>query len=184
MAESENTAPKSGLMTLIKAAAILSVLVIVQVVAAAFIIPSPQETEQLARDIVLAKQGDELTDALHDEPSEAETQEQEQDLVEVSLGQFSITRYNVQADKTFNIEFEVYGTVLAAEHDEYNSIYETNKNRIREQINMTIHSAEPADLTDKGLGLIKRRILERTNRALGKPLVHEVLLTQFNFVQR
>jgi hypothetical protein len=49
---------------------------------------------------------------------------------------------------------------------------------------MTLHGAESADLTDAGLGLIKRRILEKTNRALGQPLLKEVLFSKFNFVER
>ena len=40
------------------------------------------------------------------------------------------------------------------------------------------------DLTDAGLGLIKRQILEKTNRAMGQPLLKEVLFSKFNFVER
>jgi flagellar FliL protein len=37
------------------------------------------------------------------------------------------------------------------------------------------------DLTDAGLGLIKRRILATTNKVLGKPLVQSVVFTEFRF---
>jgi flagellar FliL protein len=47
-----------------------------------------------------------------------------------------------------------------------------------------MHSAESADLTDAGLGLIKRQLLEKTNRALGEPMLKEVLFSKFNFVER
>lgn len=185
MAESNDNPPSTwGLLGIIKAVAVLSALVVVQVVAAAFVIPSPQDTEKLARDLALAKKGDEFDASASDEAVESEAVDPDEDLREMPLGQFSITRYNVEADKTVNIDFEVYATVLASEEDEYVDLYATNQNRIREQINLTIHGAEPSDLNDKGLGLIKRKILERTNRALGKPLVREVFLTRFNFVQR
>lgn len=173
-----------GLMGIIKAVAILSVLVVVQVVAASFVIPTPEATEKLARDLAAAKAGedsDDLSEASYTEDSSAPP---EQDVVEILIDGFSITRYNMEADKTVNIDLEVYATVLAEEQDEFNEIYATNKNRVREQINLTIQAAEPSELSDGGLGLIKRRILERTNRALGKPLVREVFLTRFNFVQR
>jgi flagellar FliL protein len=49
---------------------------------------------------------------------------------------------------------------------------------------MTLHGAESSDLTDSGLGLLKRRILEKTNRALGLPLLREVLFSKFSFVER
>ena len=39
-------------------------------------------------------------------------------------------------------------------------------------------------MTDAGLGLIKRQLLEKTNRALGEPMLKEVLFSKFNFVER
>ncbi|TWT31211.1 Flagellar basal body-associated protein FliL [Posidoniimonas corsicana] len=181
----ETDAPsRGGLMAVVKAVAILSVLVIVQVVAASFIIPSPEATEKLAHDLALAKTGEELDDLDEASYSEDSGAPAERDVVEVSIGGFSITRYNMEADKTVNIDLEVVATVLTSEQDEFNELYQSNKNRVREQINLTIQAAEPSELSDRGLGLIKRRILERTNRALGKPMVREVFLTRFNFVQR
>ena len=49
---------------------------------------------------------------------------------------------------------------------------------------MTLHAAQAKDLSDAGLGLIKRQILEKTNRALGHPMLREVLFSKFNFVER
>ena len=47
-----------------------------------------------------------------------------------------------------------------------------------------IRSAEIADLTDAGLGLIKRRILETTNKTLGKPILQAVMFSDFSFVEQ
>ena len=49
---------------------------------------------------------------------------------------------------------------------------------------MTMVAAEPSDLTHTGLGLIKWKIWEKTNRVLGEPIVSEVLFSKFNFVER
>ena len=49
---------------------------------------------------------------------------------------------------------------------------------------MIVRSAEITDLTDAGLGLIKRRILETTNKALGKPLLQGVMFSEFSFVEQ
>ena len=62
--------------------------------------------------------------------------------------------------------------------------FENSKARIREQVTMTLHGADSNNLTDAGLGLIKRQILEKTNRALGEPLLKEILMSKFNFVER
>ena len=74
--------------------------------------------------------------------------------------------------------------MLAEDAAEFEHHFESSNARIKEQITLTMHSAESADLTDAGLGLIKRQILEKTNRALGEPMLKEVLFSKFNFVER
>ena len=74
--------------------------------------------------------------------------------------------------------------MLADEASEFEHKFEKSNARIREQITLTMHGADSSDLTDAGLGLIKRQILEKTNRALGQPMVKEVLFSKFNFVER
>lgn len=181
--EMEEDAPrkKRPIVTLIKAVAVLSVLVVVEVVTAALVIPSPQETETLARELAAARHGSELrASGASGYSAELETE----DVVEMEIGQFSITRYNVDADTTINVDFEVFVTVLAEDEQLLTELFEANRNRVREQVNLTVQAATLADLNDRGLGLIKRQILEKINRVLGRPLVREVLLTRFNFVPR
>ncbi|MEM9187281.1 MAG: flagellar basal body-associated FliL family protein [Planctomycetota bacterium] len=174
----------SAIFALIKAVAFVSVLVVVQVVAAALLIPSPQDTEELARSLASAKAGEEA-EGQDDGTTITEAQTKtEEPTVEVELGPFTVTRFNPESDTTINVDFELYATVLADEKLDFDTQFETNRNRVRDQVTVTLHSAEASQLTDPGLGLIKRRILEKTNRALGKPLVREILVTRFNFVER
>lgn len=175
---------RSPMMTLVKALAFISALVVVEVVAAALLIPSPHETEELARSLASAKEGEEgLTVEEGTAITEAQTRGADP-TVEVELGPFTVTRFNPEADVTINVDFELFATVLADEEAEFHEYFEKNRNRVRDQVTVTLHSAEASQLTDPGLGLIKRRILEKTNRALGKPLVREILVTRFNFVER
>jgi flagellar FliL protein len=174
-----------GLFRLVKALAFVSVIVVVQVVVASMLAPSAKNTEKLAQELVAASTG--KAEAGHDEHDKkdaaADAHEQEE-LHEVELGTFNVTRFNPGTNTTLAIDFEVYGTVLAEEKDEFEHRFEKSNARIREQITMTMHGTESADLTDAGLGLIKRQILEKTNRALGQPLLKEVLFSKFNFVER
>jgi len=172
----------SGLFSIIKAAALVLVLVVVEVVGASMLIPSGKDTEKLARQFVAATQGAAAVDGSSD-AGEA-TADAQRDVREVELGLFNITRYNPSSNTTMAIDFELYGTVLAADLSEFQRLYENSQARMREQVIMTLHSAEATDLTDAGLGLIKRQILEKTNRALGQPLIREVLFSKFNFVER
>lgn len=173
------------MLGLVKAVAFVSILVLVEVVAASLLIPTPHETEELARSLVAARAGDESVGSSDGTAiTDAQTRTEEP-TVEVSLGEpFTVTRFNPEADTTINLDFELYATVLADEESAFAEQFEKNRHRVRDQVTVTLHSAEASQLTDPGLGLIKRRILEKTNRALGKPLVREILVTRFNFVER
>lgn len=182
-AKPEEGAPKKpGLMTLIKAIAFISVIVLIEVAAASMMIPSADETKQIAEKLAAA---DAAKDQGH---GEAEGHDAHggahQEMREVSLGSFHVLTYNPDTGSSLNVDFELYGTVLAEEEPEFFHLYEANQIRIREQILVTIRGTEVTDLTEAGLGLIKRKILEKTNRALGKPLLQEAIFSKFSFIER
>lgn len=181
MSESEDSQPSGpGLMGLVKAVVIVCVLVVVEIVAASMLVPSAADTEELAREIARASRGDEFLDDAEDATSLNEGEETS----EVELGSFNITRFDPENDTTLNVDFTVYGVVLATEQPTFVEAFDANVSRIQEQIVMTMHAAKSTDLTTAGLGLIKRQIREKTNRAVGKPLLREVVFTKINFVQR
>ena len=178
--ETPQTKGPSAIMALIKSGVIVGVLVVIEMVAAAMLIPSAHETERLAKQMARAARGEEAA-ATEEEDGPAL---QLEDTREVELLTDSITRFNPKTDATLNVQFAVYGIVLADELDEFNTQYEANMNRIKEQIHLTLHGTETANLTSDGLGLIKRQILEKTNRAIGRPIVREVIFSRINFVER
>ena len=59
-----------------------------------------------------------------------------------------------------------------------------NKHRFRDQIIIIVRNAQLADLTDPGLGLIKRQILAKTNALLGEPLLKGVVFSDFVVVEQ
>jgi flagellar FliL protein len=106
------------------------------------------------------------------------------DQQEVDLGEFTVTAYQPISNSTLFISFHLYGSVLYKHADDFNRRMGDNKFRIRDNVIVIIRSAEIADLTDAGLGLIKRRILETTNKALGKPILQAVMFSDFSFVEQ
>jgi flagellar basal body-associated protein FliL len=189
VSEQENQAEPAkprgrGMYRLIKAVAFVSVIVLVEIVVASMIAPTAQETERLAQELAAASHG-EATDEHggHDKHADRAAHNSH-DLREVELGSFNVTRFNPATNTTLAIDFELFGTVLAGDVTDFGHHFENSKARIREQVTMTLHGAESGSLTDAGLGLIKRQILEKTNRALGEPLLKEVLFSKFNFVER
>ena len=146
------------------------------------LVPSAPETERLAHELSAAAKGEQHDGGGHG--AETSHGSHDEEFKEVDLGIYNITRYNPTTNTTLAIDFELYGTVLAEETTEFEHRFEASTARIREQVTMTLHAAESADLTDAGLGLIKRQILEKTNRALGRPFLKEVPFSKFNFVER
>ena len=106
------------------------------------------------------------------------------DSSEVDLGNFTVSGFQPASNSTLFITFRLYGTVRHKYAGEFNQRLEENQHRIRDNIIVIIRSAEITDLTDAGLGLIKRRILETTNKTLGKPLLQEVVFSEFSFIEQ
>ena len=76
--------------------------------------------------------------------------------VEVDLGQFTVTTHQPAASMTMRIDFHLNGIVAAKDKDEFEKLKKAIEFRFREQVLVTVRSAEPPDLADAGLGLIKR----------------------------
>lgn len=106
------------------------------------------------------------------------------DAEEVDLGNFTVSGFQPASNSTLFITFHLYGTVRHKYAREFSERLEENQHRIRDNIIVIIRSAEITDLTDAGLGLIKRRILETTNKTLGKPLLQEVVFSDFSFIEQ
>jgi flagellar FliL protein len=130
---------------------------------------------------------------------------------EVDLGKFSITSFQPASNTTLLIDFHMFGTVAAeasasteaaapaeghgghggghgepaaAADDEFSRLFEKHKHRLRDQVIVIVRSAEITDFADPSLGLIRRKILEKSNRLLGKPLLEEVIFSDFSLVEQ
>jgi flagellar FliL protein len=179
------TLKKSGIMTAVKAVAVISVIVLLEVAGASMLLPSASETAGIAEKLAAA---DAAQDVEQDGLASGDGSKADllalQDMREVSLGSYHVLTYNPDTGSSLNVDFELYGTVLEEEEGDFFQLYEANQIRIREQILVTIRGTAVTDLTEAGLGLIKRKILEKTNRALGKPLLHEAIFSKFSFIER
>lgn len=182
MADKEATEKKpSAMMAIIKAVAAISIVVVIELVATAMVIPSAEDTEELAKKLAQAAKGEQITTEESDEETPLDF---EADTMEVELLTDNLTRFNPETNATLNVQFSIYGVVLADELADFEELFADNTNRIHEQIMLTMHGAETADLATVGLGLIKRQILEKSNRSLGRPLLREVVFTKLNFIER
>jgi flagellar basal body-associated protein FliL len=82
------------------------------------------------------------------------------------------------------IDFHLFGTIDPDDATDFDQAWEDNTHRIRDQVIMTVRGCELSELTDAGLGLIKRKILEKTNRTFGKPLLQTIMFSEFSFIEQ
>ena len=191
-----------GLMTLVKAVAFVSVIVVLEVAAATMFIPTVEETRAIGEQLVNGEHADEHAkehgDKSHDEHSadashagahgedhgESHGDGHGADTREVNLGSYHVVSFNPTTQTSLSIDFELFGIVLAAEEEDFTHLFEVHEKRLKEQVTIAIRGMEASDFTDPGLGLIKRIILEKTNRALGKAVIREAVFSEFSFIER
>ena len=187
-----------GIMTLVKALAFVSVIVLIEVAAATAFLPSADETRETGKQLVEAAQGAAAEEAAegateeasaegHDEHATTDAEHGDaahQPTVELSLGPYHVIAFNPATGASMSIDFELFGVVLAADEPEFTERFGLHAKRLNEQVTIAIRGMESADFTDPGLGLIKRVVLEKVNRALGKPLVREAVFSEFAFIER
>lgn len=106
------------------------------------------------------------------------------DQIEVDLEQFNVTAHSAASNTTIRIEFHLYGVISATDKAEFEKLVKANQHRLRDQVLVIVRSAQPRDMADPGLGLIKRQILEKTNALLGKALLRAVIVSDFSYMEQ
>ena len=174
----EKTTRQGGLMGKIIIASIVGTVILVETAVAVLLIPDPPEVASKIRADLKAEyqKSREDSDLLGDD--------EDGPVVEVGLGEFNITIHDMKAQSTYTIDCNVMATVGEKDETEFVELLELNKSRLREKVMIEFRNAKVGDLADSELGLIKRRILEKSNALFGKPLIRAVLLPDFNYYQQ
>jgi flagellar FliL protein len=155
------------------------IVIVVECAAAYLYLPSSSEATAIA---AAAPKPAEAAPVENETAGEGEAEGPAQ--TEVDLGEFSVTAFQPTSNSTLRIDFHLFGTIRASEDKEFTRLMEESKHRFREQVLMTVRSAEITDVADPSLGLIKRQLLDKTNRTLGKPLLQSVIISDFSFVEQ
>jgi flagellar FliL protein len=181
LAESAAEPSRGSLFGAVKVVLFVGVVVSLECMMAYFYMPSPDETAAWAQAALADAPNAPLADPDQTTDASAETPP---DQVEVDLEEFSVSAFQPISNTTLRIDFHLYGIIRAADEIEFHARLDDCRHRFREQILVIMRAAELTDLTDAGLGLIKRRILEKTNDTLGKPLLLGVVFSDFSFVEQ
>jgi flagellar basal body-associated protein FliL len=178
-AEDKAPAPAAKTNSFVKIKILLFVILVVAVQCgiAYWYLPKTAETAALAGSAV-----ESAADSKNKAKQDAENDLNRQ--LEVNLGEFNVTAYQPASNTTLRIDFHLYGTVVAKDQKDFMSRLEENQFRFREQVIEIVRGSEITDLTDSGLGLVKRKIMDKTNRMLGKPLLQTVIFSDFSFIEQ
>ena len=180
---SQDTVDKTGSSLLARLQILVVVVAIVlgECLAAYWYLPSPTETAAMAGGTLGISEPVEKEEAAEEDFfDDSELGDQ----VEVDLGEFSVTSFQPISNTTLRIDFHLFGTVAADDEQEFRTLIEENAHRFREQVIVTVRASDINDLTDAGLGLLKRQILEKTNKVLGKNLLRVVIFSDFSFIEQ
>ncbi len=175
---------KSGIMSSVKALAFVSVIVLLEVGAATAFLPTAEETRRIGEELARTSHGEGEDEGAEDRHGEHGDDEAHSSSHEVSLGVYHVVAFNPSTGASMNIDFELFGVVLATEEAEFAERYLLHEKRLNEQVTIAIRGMQSSDFTDPGLGLIKRVILEKVNRALGKTIVREAVFSEFSFAEQ
>ena len=159
-------------------AAFVGIVILVECMLAYSMIPSQADVEAWAD----AKAKSAVEDA-HGHGEEGHGGESKHE-VEVDLGKYNVVVHQPAANVTLRVNFHLIGTVPHEEHKEFEELFAANQHRLRDQVLSEIRNSEVTDLTDPGLGLIKRKILAKTNVLLGKPILRTVVFSDFAFIEQ
>ncbi len=85
---------------------------------------------------------------------------------------------------TLKVNFHLWGTVLEEDYEDASVLITHVEHRLRDQVIYEVRNSTPADLTDPGLGLIKRKILAKTNELLGKPILQNIIFSDFTYLEQ
>lgn len=177
--QAEAAAPAGGgMLGKIIIAAFMGVVILIECLLAYFWIPSAEDIAAMAEERMTAKihelNPDEENPLLPDSAK----------VVEIDFGEYSVTAAQPSTNSSLRIDFKLAGTVEAEKEDDATELFEKHKFRFADNVEFVVRNAEVSDLNDPGLGLIKRRILEKSNRLFGETLVKEILITGFSMVDQ
>lgn len=159
-------------------AGFVGAVILVECFAAWMVIPSTADIEAHVKARTPEKHGDDEEHSEHDSHGESHGAS-----VEVELGKYNITVTRPASEITLKVSFVLIGTVAEHDHTPFEDLLAKNQHRLRDKIIFEIRNCELADLTDPGLGLIKRRILAKSNELLGKPILESVVFSEFSYTQ-
>jgi flagellar FliL protein len=144
-----------------------------------FMMPTSEQVAAEA-EARLAKRIKETADDVGGEPAAPESKAPPE--IEVELGDYSITYQN--GASMLRVDVSLAATLLEEDKSTFDSLFKEKEKRFSQMVNVEFRSSDRVDLIDPKLGLIRRRILEKSNALFGKRLVRDVVVSQISLIEQ
>ena len=166
---SEKSNKNSGLMTKLMIAGFVCAVIVAETALFFLAIPSADEVAKLAeaRLIQNVKNNDIKLD-------EIEKKEDDSTQVEFKLGDFSVGCKPGGDQRTYRVEFKIFGTLKAKNKTKLEKLFKEMAGRFRHRLIMEIRTATFEELNEDQLALIQRRILAISNEVFGEPILVDI----------
>lgn len=166
---SEKSNKNSGLMTKLMIAGFVCAVIVAETALFFLAIPSADEVAKLAeaRLIQSVKNNDIKLD-------EIEKKEDDSTQVEFKLGDFSVVCKPGGDQRTYRVEFKIFGTLKAKNKTKLEKLFKEMAGRFRHRLIMEIRTATFEELNEDQLALIQRRILAISNEVFGEPILVDI----------
>lgn len=168
-----------GMMGKLLIAGFMGGVIVVECLLAYLFIPSAEEVAALAEQNMTKKLPANL---LGDDPEAAADAAEES--VEIVLGEYSMTVGQRNASTALRVDFHLAGIVSADDEGEFENLMDRYQARFRQIVLREVRSADREDFDDPELGLLKRRILERSNSLFGNPILKSLIVDDFSYIEQ
>ena len=162
----EQHASKPSMLPKLIISGFISFVVIAETLIFFFMVPSGDEVAALAESQLIKK-----LEAHMSEEGEEVVDEDEDKIVEFRLGEYGVSFVPPGADRSYRVEFRLFGTVKAKDKEHVEKLFTERMGRFRHRMILEVRNATLSELTENELGLIQRRIFVTSNEILEEPIL-------------
>lgn len=165
----DKVSKNAGLKAKLLIAGFVSAVIVAETALFFFAIPSADEVAKLAEArLIQSVQNNDI------KLEEIEKKEDDSTQVEFQLGNFSVVCKPGGDQRTYRVEFKIFGTVKSKNKAKLEKIFKEMSGRFRHRLIMEIRTATFEELNEDQLALIQRRILAISNEVFGDPILVDV----------
>jgi len=166
---SDKAGKNAGLKAKLMIAGFVAAVIVAETALFFFAIPSADEVAKLAEArLIQSVQNNDI------KLDEIEKKEDDSTQVEFQLGDFSVVCKPGGDQRTYRVEFKIFGTVKSKNKAKLEKIFKEMAGRFRHRLIMEIRTATFEELNEDQLALIQRRILAISNEVFGDPILVDV----------